>query len=155
MNVAIVTQDDLIRDTYGSNSFDIGKFDGSMSSMISKAPIAISATLFRPFIWEIKNPVMLLSGIENMIILLLTIFTLIRIRIDVIFRIIISQPVILFSLLYSLILAYSIGLSTANFGALVRYKIPIMPFFLSSILIIQYFYKYGDEIEMNKELSED
>lgn len=155
VDVAVITQDDLSRDTYGPNSFDIGELDGTATSMLSKAPVAITASLFRPFIWEVRNPVMFLSAIENTIVLVLAIMLFIRIRPHVILRIIVSQPIILFSLLYSLILAFSIGLSTANFGALVRYKIPLIPFFLSSILIIQYFYKYGDTKEMSKEMSPD
>lgn len=155
IDVAVITQDDLSRDTYGPNSFDIGELDGTTTSMLSKAPIAITASLFRPFIWEVRNPVMFLSAIENTVVLVLAILLFIRIRPHVILRIIVSQPIILFSLLYSLILAFSIGLSTANFGALVRYKIPLIPFFLSSILIIQYFYKYGDKKEISKEMSPD
>ena len=29
-----------------------------------------------------------------------------------------------------------VGLTTANFGALVRYKIPLIPFFFTSLIII-------------------
>jgi hypothetical protein len=32
--------------------------------------------------------------------------------------------------------AFSVGLTTSNFGALVRYKIPAVPFYLSAILIL-------------------
>ena len=129
MDIAIITQDDLSRETYGKNSFDIGEIDGTTSGLLSKAPIAITATLFRPFIWEIRNPVMLLSGLENAVILVITIMMLVKIRPLIIWRIITTQPIILFSLLFSVILAFSIGLSTANFGALVRYKIPLMPYY--------------------------
>lgn len=153
IDVAVVTQDDLSRETYGPNSFDIGELDGSLPDLLSKAPLAISATLFRPFIWEIRNPVMFLSGLENTIVLIMTLLMLIRIKPIAILRIVFGQPVILFSLLFSLILAFSIGLSTANFGALVRYKIPLIPYFVSSILIIQYFYKYGDKREVIKEMA--
>jgi hypothetical protein len=153
MDVAIITQDDLSRDTYGPNSFDIGELDGTVGGMLSKAPVAISATLFRPFFWEVRNAAMLLSALENTIILVLTIMLFVKIRPFVILRIIMSQPILLFSLLFSLILAFSIGLSTANYGALVRYKIPLIPFFFSSILVIQYFYKFGDKKEISKEMS--
>lgn len=152
LDVAIITQEDLTRDTYGPNSFDIGTFDGSVGSLLSKAPLAISATLFRPFLWEIKNPVMFLSGVENTVILIMFIIMLVRIKITAIVRIIMDQPILLFSMLFSIFLAYSVGLSTANFGALVRYKIPMIPFFMSSILIIQYYHKYGDTREMKKEM---
>ncbi len=152
-DVAIITQDDLSRDTYGPNSFDIGELDGSNSGFIAKAPLAISATLFRPFIWEVNNPAMFLSAAENLIIMILFIMMLVKIRPFAIIKITFSQPIIFFSILYSLILAFSVGISTANFGALVRYKIPLMPFFASALLIIQYYHKYGDDREIIKELS--
>jgi len=152
---AAIIQQDLSREIYGQNSFDIGEIDGTFTGMLSKAPMAISASLFRPFIWEIKNPVMLLSGLENTAILIMVIFMLIKIKPRMLIRIIINQPIIVFSLFFSMILAYSIGISTANFGALVRYKIPLIPYFVSSILVIQYFYKLGDVREMKKEMSLD
>lgn len=155
VDVAIITQEDLSRSTYGPNSFDVGEIDRSISSLLSKAPIAIIATLFRPFIWEINNPLMFFSATENTIVLILVIGMFYRIRPLIILNIITSKPLILFSLIYSLILAYSIGLSTANFGALVRYKIPLIPFFVSSILIISYYYKLGDSKAILRELRKE
>jgi hypothetical protein len=37
--------------------------------------------------------------------------------------------------------AFGVGLSTSNFGSLVRYRIPLMPFFATILMII---YKEGD-----------
>ena len=65
-------------DYYGGNSFDIGEFDASAVSMLSKAHLAISAALFRPFLWEARNPVMLMSAIENTLLLIFSIYILIK-----------------------------------------------------------------------------
>lgn len=138
---AVITQEDLTRSyQYGGNYFDVGKFDASISGIISKVPIAISATLFRPFLWEARNPVMLLSAIENTLILGLTIWLLLKLRIIGIFRLIGKHPLIIFALSFSLFFAFGVGLSTANFGALVRYKIPAIPFFVSALFILKYLY---------------
>jgi len=138
---AVITQEDLTRSyQYGQNYYDVGKFDASVSGIISKVPIAISATLFRPFLWEARNPVMLLSAIENTLILGLTIWLLLKLRIIGIFRLIGKHPLIIFALSFSLFFAFGVGLSTANFGALVRYKIPAIPFFVSALFILKYFY---------------
>ena len=52
--------------------------------------------------------------------------------------IIFQDPYQLFCMIFTLILAFGIGLSTANFGALVRYKIPFMPFFVSMFFIMNW-----------------
>ncbi len=132
---AQLIQQDLIRvEEYGKNSYNIGKFDASISGVLKKAPEAIIAGLFRPFIWEANNVVMLFSGIENIILLLLTLYLLLRIGIRAVYKVIIQEPLILFSLIFSIILAFSVGLATANFGALVRYRILAVPFFLIAVL---------------------
>jgi hypothetical protein len=148
---AQLVQKDLVRsEEYGKNSFDIGQFDASISGVLAKAPSAIIAGLFRPFIWEANNIVMIFSGFENFIILLLTLFLLIRIGIKAVYKVIIQEPLILFSLILSVIFAFSVGLTTANFGALVRYRILATPFFL--IALINTFYLIRKELKMKKEI---
>ncbi|MFC1732817.1 hypothetical protein ACFL6I_21150 [candidate division KSB1 bacterium] len=145
---ATVTQQDLIREeAYGENYYNIGEFDATFGSIIQKVPMAIVAGLFRPFIWDATNPVMFFSGLENFLILLLTIYMFIRVGIIKIFIIIKEHPILLFSILFSLIFALSVGLTSANYGALVRYKIQAMPFYVSSILVILYIYNESKKPE--------
>ncbi len=138
---AVIQQDLTDEKQYGSHSYNIGSFDASVGGVIGKAPAAVTAGLFRPFLWESNNIVMLLSGLENSFILLLSVILLIRIRILRIVRIIFKNPLLLFSLSYSILFAFSVGLTSANFGALVRYKIPLLPFFVASLFILSYFIK--------------
>jgi hypothetical protein len=46
------------------------------------------------------------------------------------------DPLIMYSLCFSLVFALFIGASTLNFGTLVRYKIPCMPFYIISLFLI-------------------
>jgi hypothetical protein len=39
-----------------------------------------------------------------------------------------------------LFFAFAVGLSTSNFGSLVRYKIPAIPFFVASLMITNFYY---------------
>jgi hypothetical protein len=133
---AIVTKNDLTRDAYGENSFDIGEIDGSIGSIITKFPAALTAGLFRPFLWDVRNPVMLLSALENMVMLLLTLRILFSMGPFKFFGSISKEPLLIFSFVFSVFFSFSVGLSTANFGALVRYKIPSIPFFMSLLLIL-------------------
>ena len=47
----------------------------------------------------------------------------------------------MFSFMFAMVFLFSVGLVTANYGALVRYKIPGMPFFLISLFIVYYLRK--------------
>lgn len=133
---AIVTKNDLTRDAYGENSFDIGEIDGSIGSIVSKFPLAITAGLFRPFLWDVRNPIMLLSALENTAMLLLTIRILFSFGPFRFFGTVSQEPLLIFSFIFTVFFSFSVGLTTANFGALVRYKIPSIPFFMSLLMIM-------------------
>ena len=76
---AQVIQEDLLReDQYGGNNYNIGELDGSLGGLISVAPLAIFTALFRPLFWEIGSPTMVLSVIENTILIIFTFVILIR-----------------------------------------------------------------------------
>jgi hypothetical protein len=138
LNKAVVTQQDLKRDYYKGNSFDIGEFDAELGSMLKKAPAAINAALFRPFLLEANNLVMFISSIENLVILIFTIRVLLLTRIIGFFRILLSSHLLTFAFIFSMFFAFSVGISTSNFGSLVRYKIPVIPFYVACLYIVQY-----------------
>jgi hypothetical protein len=137
---AVVVNIDQKQEYYGGNSFDIGKFDADPMSMLSKAHVAIAATLFRPYLWDVRNVVMLASALENTYIMLLTAFLLIRLKIVGFFSLIGKNPMLLFSVLFSLFFAFSVGIATSNFGSLVRLKIPCIPFYVASLFVLKFFY---------------
>ena len=134
---AKVTRDDLVRgEQYGQNYYDIGSFDASATGMLKKAPLAIIAGLFRPFLWDARNPVMLISGLENFYILCLFIFIAFRVGPFNLIKFIGSEPLLFFSFIFAIVFAFAVGLTTANYGALVRYRIPAIPFFVASLFIL-------------------
>ncbi len=128
--------------------YNLGKVEYTPLGMMKKIPAAINVTLFRPYLWESKNIVMLLSAFESLFFLYLTISTLFKIGIRHTFVIISEHPIVAASLVFSLTFAFAIGLSTANFGTLVRYKIPIMPFYLISFFVIRYYGKRSTRKKM-------
>ncbi len=126
---ASVAQQDLKQEYYEGHAFDIGDFDGSLGSLISMGPNAIVAGLYRPFIFESDSAVMLLSGLENTILLLLSLYVFFKAGIKYTIKQILSNPFVSMCFIFSVVLALGIGISTSNFGALVRFKIPLLPFF--------------------------
>jgi hypothetical protein len=118
------------------SGYTLGELDGSFSSMIKLAPQAINVTMFRPYLWEITNPLMLLSAIESLVFFVLTLYLIFKFRLSVVkaFR----NPDISFSFVFSLIFAFAVGVSSFNFGTLSRYKIPLEPFYAVALVLIYY-----------------
>jgi len=141
LDKAVVTQKDMKAEYYGGKTYDIGEFDASISGITSKAPIAIFSGIFRPGLWDVKNPVMLISSLENTYLLALTLFLLIRLKIIGFFTLIRKNPMLLFCMLFSLFFAFSVGLTVANFGSLVRLRIPELPFFVAGIFMLKHLYE--------------
>lgn len=126
--------------TYSSGdegaAYDLGKFDPSVTGVLSKLPAGVVVTLFRPFLWEVKKPIQLLSSLEGLAFILLTGAVFYRNGILRTFRAVFSSPSLIFLFTYAIIFAFAVGISTGNFGALSRYKIPCLPFFAALLLIL-------------------
>lgn len=120
------------------SAYSIGKFDGSLGSIIAVAPQAVNVALFRPYLWEVRNPVMLLSALEATVFLLLTIYLFVRTGIGNSLRLIALEPLLTFCFIFCIIMAFAVGVNSFNFGTLVRYKIPLMPFYLGALYIMRF-----------------
>jgi hypothetical protein len=118
------------------SGYTLGDFDYSTSGIFRKTPAAIWVTLFRPYLWEAKNLVMFLSAIESLLLFILTLVVVGSIITKRRIALLISNPIVVFCLIFSITFAFAIGLSTYNFGTLVRYKIPMMPFYLIAMFIL-------------------
>jgi len=151
LNKAVATQQDLKRDAYKGNSFDIGTFDASIGGILSKLPAAVWAGLFRPTFLDVNNIVMLISAIENTILLFFFLRVFFRAGPMGFFRSLSAEPTALFAMTFAIFFAFSVGLTTANFGSLVRYKIPSVPFFLAGLYITEYLHRKNKLEGLQKE----
>lgn len=136
---AVVKQTDLQREEYDGNSFNIGNYEATVQGAMSVSVPAMTAGLFRPYLWEARNVVMLASGLENFVYLFILIVVLIRKKVFGIFAYLFEHPLVMFCISYSIIFSLIIGLSTSNFGALVRFKIAFLPMFVSALLVMLYY----------------
>ncbi|MCK9499942.1 MAG: hypothetical protein M0Q45_10635, partial [Bacteroidales bacterium] len=137
LNYASVVQQDLTRhEQYGHNYYDIGKFEATPMGVLKKFPIATISGIYRPFLWEARNPFIVLAALEGAFLFLFMIYVIFKTGFLRFFRIIFSDPFLIFSLSFVIIFGFGVGLATANFGALVRYKIPLLPFYLASLFVI-------------------
>jgi hypothetical protein len=130
------------------SGYTLGKLDGSWESMFKLAPQAINVSLFRPYFWEISNPLMILSAIESFITMFFTIYVFFRVG-SLVFKYIKAE--VLFCIIFSLIFAFGVGVSTFNFGTLSRYRIPLLPFYWSALAIIYAAWKQ-DKLKSKEEI---
>ncbi|HLP53141.1 MAG TPA: hypothetical protein VK154_19770 [Chitinophagales bacterium] len=126
-------------DTQGGSAYSLGNdVDYSTAGILRKAPLAIAIALFGPFVWQIRNPVMLLSGIESLIFLYFFFKVFLNMRAYRALGIIFKDHLIMFCIPFVIIIALAVGMTSFNYGALVRYKIPLLPFFAVLIAITRY-----------------
>ena len=121
----------------GGAAYDLGNVSYTPLGLIRVFPQAVNVSLFRPYLWEVRNPVMLLAALEGTALLLITLYLFLRVGILSFFRTILKNPFALASLSFSIVFAFAVGFSTYNFGSLVRYKIPCLAFY-GLVLAISY-----------------
>jgi hypothetical protein len=123
---------------------DIGDF--SAVGMLKKFPLAINVTLFRPYPWETSSPLMMLAAIESMVMFLFSLNILWRTKIVRLPATLLKDTNIVFCLVFAAILGFAVGFTSYNFGALVRYKIPVMPFYGIALILIDNVLKGGKKV---------
>lgn len=116
------------------SGYTLGELDGTFASMMRLAPQAVNVSLFRPYLWEVRNPLMLLSALESMALLIISLYILIKKNVKIFSAL--TNMNVLFAMIFSIAFAFAVGVSTFNFGTLVRYKIPLLPFFLVALILI-------------------
>jgi hypothetical protein len=136
------TQQNFMRiSDLAESSFSIGEFDGTPAGFLKIAPAGIVATLYRPYLWESKKISTLMSSLESLALMLFTLYVFLKAGPVTFFGSFIRDPMIMYCLLFALVFALFVGVTTLNFGTLVRYKIPCMPFYLIGLVLILERYK--------------
>ena len=102
-----------------------------LTSFLINFPKAFYNTLFRPWFFESSSPLSLMSGIENLFIILIGIISIIFIKIKDV-----NKNLFFFSLFFVLLTFTLIGLATPVIGAIVRYKIPALPFLMVIFIML-------------------
>lgn len=119
------------------SGYTLGELDGTWQSMARLAPAAIVVSLFRPFLWEIRNPLMALSALESLTFLILTLYVFYKSGSRILFYL--QKPEVILCLGFAVVFAFAVGVSTFNFGSLSRYKIPLLPFYAMGLGFIYYY----------------
>jgi hypothetical protein len=120
-----------------ASNFSLGaEYDGTFSGLIKIAPVAAATTFFRPFIWEAHKISQLMAAVESLVLMFFTLFILLKSGPFRLIKWILSDPLIMYCFLFALVFGLFVGASTLNFGTLVRYKIPCLPFYAISLFLM-------------------
>ena len=133
-----VTSEYLRRISSAGGSYDLGTIEYTPTGLLRVFPQALVVTLFRPFLWEAGfNPVRLLSSLEATFFLLFTFYIFYKSGVKNVINTVRSHPFVFTCLFFTLIFSFGVGVATSNFGTLVRYKIPMMPFYMMALTILE------------------
>jgi hypothetical protein len=111
----------------------------SVTSLLTAFPESINVTYFRPYLWESGSIVVLMGAMESLFLLLYFLKIIIfKGKIIIFFRAIFSKPIIQMSLIFALFFGFVVGFTSFNFGALARYKVPSMPFFVAFLVMVSH-----------------
>ncbi|TNE54231.1 MAG: hypothetical protein EP338_08690 [Bacteroidetes bacterium] len=113
----------------GGSYYELGEIEYTPVGILRVAPKALSATLFQPFPWEVRNPFMLLNSIEGFVFLFLVLQIFWHSRRDF-FSLIYRNEYLFGALIFCIIFGVAVGMNSYNYGALARYKLPILSTFL-------------------------
>lgn len=124
------------RRSYGS-MYSIGNpNDTSLLGQLPYFPLGLFTGWFRPGIWEARNPQMLLNGLETAAFLGYMVRGLQRSGYKGFTRRLVATPELVFCLLFALGMGVGTGLTSANLGTLSRYRMPLVPFLVMAIILL-------------------
>ncbi len=112
------------------SAIEIPLLTSSPLSVLINSPIAFFNTLLRPFLWESKNILMLVAAFENLFFVILILFAAFNFKSEKF-----NSKYMAFMITFIIGLFVLIGLVTPIVGAMVRYKIPALPF-LTAIMFV-------------------
>jgi hypothetical protein len=145
-----------LQNTEAGSKYDLGiNFESldNISNIIRYFFPAVNVSLHRPYIWEAKSIIALFSAVESFACLIIAIYVLIKGRIVGVFSVMGKHPFMIFCIGFVLFFSFIVGLSSGNFGTLVRYKIPAIPFYLLFLFISLYAFKQKKLLKKNIDLT--
>jgi hypothetical protein len=116
--------------------YNLGEMNYGFFNLLLKSPQAIFTALYRPFFWEASNILMWIPTIESFLFLIIGVYIILTLRIKI-FQLLKNNLALIFCFLFVLFLAYVVGLSSYSFGALSRYRVPFIPFYIGGIFFIR------------------
>jgi len=122
----------LAENANAGSAISIPVLEPGFLSILMNAPYGFFTALFRPFITDSESVMMIISAIENTLILVFGLYCLFNIRIQNLT----GSAIPSFCIFYCVSLYMLIGMITPILGAIVRYKAQALPFLVILFIII-------------------
>lgn len=120
----------------GGSTYSLGEMDYSATGVVRKFPAAVNVSLFRPYIWEVHTVFQLISALQSLFFLLFTVWVIYKVKFVLFFKTLLSDSFALYCVLMGVMFAFVTGITSFNFGALDRYKIPALTMYLLGIFLV-------------------
>ena len=121
----------------GGSTYDLGIKDYSTGRLIQAIPLGINVAFFRPYMWVAHSFFQYLTAFQSLFFLYFTVRTVLKCGFSF-FLTLTRDPIMLFTLSFSLLYGFVAGFTSYNFGALDRYKIPALPMYMITLVLINY-----------------
>lgn len=115
------------------STIETPRLEPTFWSVLKASPAAFVNALLRPFPWNIRSPFMLLSGIENVVIVILIVLAIVGVLSGISIE---NQGVFWVAISFSITILVLTGLVTPVVGAIVRYKVPALPFLTCALIAL-------------------
>jgi hypothetical protein len=122
----------------GSAIQDVGDEQArSIPEQIAFVPVAIVNAMFRPAFFEVRNAPMAMAAAENALTILVLLGLVAGALQTGALATWLRSPLLVFSVVFVLIFGIGVGLTTSNLGSLSRYRAPMMPFYVTTLLVLR------------------
>jgi hypothetical protein len=121
----------------GGSAFTLsGDNPTTLVGQFAYAPAALLTSLFRPFLFEVHNIPALVNAVETTVLTILFARILFTRNLGNVRRQIADNPLLVFCVVFVAAFGIAVGLASSNMGTLSRYRSPLLPFFVVSLLAL-------------------
>ena len=132
-----VTSIQTIQADSGGSTYVLSNVDDvSLFGVVRTYLNSLVVALFRPFVWETPNIIAISNALESFAVLMITLILLVKLKFTGFFSFAFKNRILTFSIIFTLLLAPLAGLVSFNFGTLVRYKAPMVPFYYTFLMLL-------------------
>ncbi|HYV91384.1 MAG TPA: hypothetical protein VE978_06360 [Chitinophagales bacterium] len=143
LNILVVKQNDFLSLKSESKTLEVQPLIPSLPSVAEQIPTSISNCLLRPWLSDVKNPLRFCAAVENVIVILILVLTVVFIRRNLNTS---QQSLLFLSLFFSFTIFIVTGIAVPVLGALVRYKMIGVLFLLISSVVLTRPFSFGKSV---------
>lgn len=122
--------------TYGGSQYSLGGASRGPLGQLAVAPLGLLTALYRPLVFEAHNALAFFASLETTLLLGVSLSILVRRGPREVWATIRNNPALAFCLVYTVLFATAVGISSTNMGTLSRYRMPTIPMFATLLAVL-------------------